>query len=81
MCMRAFSIRLPDDLAALLDAVAEQECRSLNQQCEYLIRRALASYQVQGPLQVGTAPGHSATDTQPSQPVRVPRKAGRKSAR
>ena len=50
--MKAFSIRLPDDVADKLLAIANFECRSMNQQIEFALRLFLAAYEMHPKLKV-----------------------------
>lgn len=49
---KVFSLRLPPELYAEVQAMADAECRSMNDQIVYAIRRLLAAYQDQGPTQI-----------------------------
>jgi hypothetical protein len=45
--MKAFTVRLPDDLADKIIRIAETEVRSVNQQIEWLLRRSVAEYEAE----------------------------------
>jgi hypothetical protein len=54
--MKTMSIRLPDDVAEQLAKLAQEECRSMNQEIEYALRCYIATRKDQPILRIKLNP-------------------------